>query len=157
MRTSATWPVTWRHRGAGNGLTVTTDANVFIRGVLHVLDRPAQAALVQNLREIVGARGTVFLVETNFRGNPVEYEAHLGGTIRSIPAPLERAIRELPMPGRFGPAERAAVMPPETWELVEDGPTTIRTNSTSAAAGTSLVPGYYSVLRPRAAAAASAV
>jgi SAM-dependent methyltransferase len=135
--------------GAGAGLMGPTDANVFIRGVLHVLTRADQAALMGNLRELLGDRGTVFLAETNFQGNPVEYVTHLGATTRAIPAPLERAIRELPMPGHFGPAERAKAMPPQAWELVEDGPATIEANPMTSAAGASMIPGYYAVLRAR--------
>lgn len=133
--------------GAGQGFD--GGANVFIRGVLHVLDPADQAALVANLRVLVGERGTVFLAETNFAGNPVEYVAHLGATTREIPAPLERAIRGLPMPGRFGPAERARVLPPSAWDLLEDGAATIETNPATGVAGHSRVPGYYAVLRPR--------
>ncbi|UZX05243.1 class I SAM-dependent methyltransferase [Arthrobacter sp. CDRTa11] len=135
--------------GAGKGLAGATDANVFIRGVLHVLNPSDQAALVENLREIVGTTGAVFLAETNFQGNPVEYVSHLGATSRAIPAPLERAIRELPMPGHFGPVERARAMPADVWELLEDGPVTIETNPMTAVTGASLVPGYFAVLRAR--------
>jgi hypothetical protein len=135
--------------GAGAGLAGSTDANVFIRGVLHVLEPADQAALVDNLRDLVGSRGAVFLAETNFQGNPVEYVTHLGATRDAIPAPLERAIRELPMPGHFGPAERSRALPPEVWELLEDGPATIETNPVTGNADASRVPGYFAVLKPR--------
>ena len=124
-------------------------ANVFIRGVLHVLDAGDQAALVENLRLLAGERGTVFLAETNFQGNPVDYVTHLGATTNSIPAPLERAIRGLPMPGRFGPEERQRVLPSAAWELLEDGEVAIETNPATGVDGRSRVPGYYAVLRPR--------
>ncbi|WP_258806387.1 class I SAM-dependent methyltransferase [Pseudarthrobacter sp. NS4] len=124
-------------------------ANVFIRGVLHVLDPADQAALVENLHPLAGTRGTVFLAETNFQGNPVEYVSHLGATSRSIPAPLELAIRGLPMPGRFGPEERSRALPPTAWELVEDGAVAIETNPATGVEGQGRVPGYYAVLRPR--------
>jgi SAM-dependent methyltransferase len=135
--------------GAGAGLVGPTDANVFIRGVLHVLDEADQAALVANLGDLVGSRGTVFLAETNFPGNPVEYVTHLGATLRTIPAPLERAIRGLPMPGRFGPAERSKVMPPDAWVLVEDGSATIEANPMTTSKAASLIPGYFAVVRAR--------
>jgi SAM-dependent methyltransferase len=125
------------------------EANVFIRGVLHVLGAADQAALAENLRLLVGQRGSVFLAETNFQGNPVEYVSHLGATSRSIPAPLERAIRGLPMPGRFGPEERSRALPPTAWQLVEDGPVAIETNPATGISGQGRVPGYYAVLRPR--------
>jgi SAM-dependent methyltransferase len=134
--------------GAGSGL-VGTDANVFVRGVLHVLDPADQAALMENLRQLVGVRGTVFLAETNFQGNPVKYVSHLGASVRDIPAPLELAIRKLPMPGHFGPAELARVMPQDRWALVEDGAVTIETNPLMDAAGDSRVPGYFAVLKAR--------
>ncbi|MCU1516062.1 MAG: Methyltransferase type 12 [Pseudarthrobacter sp.] len=140
------------HNGSGPaiaGPAGPAGANVFIRGVLHVLEPADQVALVENLRQLAGSRGTVFLAETNFQGNPVEYVTHLGATIDAIPAPLERAIRELPMPGHFGPAERSRAMPPDAWELLEDGPAVIETNPMTGDASASLVPGYFAVLRPR--------
>lgn len=133
--------------GAYAGLVEATDSNVFIRGVLHVLDTADQAALLTNLRRLVGIRGHVFLAETNFNGNPVEYVSHLGASRRSIPAPLELAIRKLPMPGRFGPDELARVMPADQWTLVADGPATIETNPLMDADGDSRVPGYFAVLK----------
>jgi SAM-dependent methyltransferase len=135
--------------GAAAGLAGERGANVFIRGVFHVLSTDNQLALVENLRLLAGRRGTVFLAETNFQGNPVDYVSHLGATTRGIPEPLERAIRELPMPGRFGPAERARVLPDETWELLEDGAVAIQTNPMTDVAAQSLIPGYYAVARPR--------
>lgn len=135
--------------GAAAGLADAPGANIFIRGVLHVLNTDDQLALVENLRLLAGRRGTLFLAETNFQGNPVEYVSHLGATTRGIPAPLERAIRELPMPGKFGPAERAQVLPDEAWELLEDGTAAIETNQMTDIAAQSLIPGYYAVARPR--------
>lgn len=124
-------------------------ANVFIRGVLHVLAPADQAAMAENLRLLAGDGGTVFLAETNFHGNPVEYVSHLGATTRSIPAPLERAIRGLPMPGHFGPRERSRALPPDGWELLEDGPVVIETNPVTGVEGQNRVPGYVAALRPR--------
>jgi SAM-dependent methyltransferase len=124
-------------------------ANVFIRGVLHVLDPAHQTAMVGNLRTLVGRRGTVFMAETNFQGNPVEYVTHLGATTRGIPAPLELAIRGLPMPGHFGPEERERAFPASAWELLEDGHVAIETNPVTGVPGQDRVPGYYAVVRPR--------
>jgi len=123
-------------------------ANVFIRGVLHVLDPGHQTALVENLRVLTGLGGTVFMAETNFQGNPVDYVSHLGATTRGIPAPLELAIRGLPMPGHFGPEERERVFPASAWELLEDGHVAIETNPATGVPGQDRVPGYYAVVRP---------
>lgn len=133
---------------ASGGLAHHDGANVFIRGVLHVLTPADQVALVGNVRLLAGTRGTVFLAETNFQGNPVDYVSHLGATAGNIPAPLERAIRGLPMPGHFGPAERSRILPGDAWELLEDGAVAIETNPMTNDPARSLVPGYYAVMRP---------
>lgn len=127
----------------------TGNANVFIRGVLHVLDRNGQAALAANLLPVVGARGGVFLAETNFPGTPVDYVSHLGATRKSIPAPLEGAIRGLPMPGRFGATQRAKAFPTADWSLVRDGSASIETRPLSNPTSPDLIPGYYALLRAR--------
>lgn len=131
------------------GMADDGGANVFIRGVLHVLETADQLALVRNLQALAGSRGAVFMAETNFQGNPLEYVSHLGATARGIPAPLELAIRGLPMPGHFGPDERRKVFPPSAWELLEDGDVVIRTNPVTGVPGQDRVPGYYAVVRPR--------
>jgi SAM-dependent methyltransferase len=125
-------------------------ANVFIRGVLHVLRERDRFALAENARAIIGAGGRVFLAETDFQGNAVDYVSHLGATLRSIPAPLEGAIRGLPMPGHFGPKERSLAFPADRWELIEDGPTTIETVPLSSPTRADRIPGYFAVLKARA-------
>ncbi|MFE4543880.1 methyltransferase domain-containing protein [Arthrobacter sp. NPDC056727] len=127
----------------------TGEANIFIRGVLHVLKRPAQAALAAQLHPIAGRRGRLFLAETDFRGNPVQYVSHLGATVQSIPGPLERAIRALPMPGRFGAEQRRRAFPEASWDVVEDGPVTIETRPLTSADRPEQIPGYFAVLQAR--------
>jgi SAM-dependent methyltransferase len=125
------------------------EANIFIRGVLHVLKRRAQAALARQLHPLAGRRGRVFLAETNFRGNPIQYVSHLGATLHSIPGPLERAIRALPMPGRFGAEQRRRAFPEATWDVVEDGPVTIETRPLASDDCPEQIPGYFAVLQAR--------
>ncbi|MEI2278521.1 class I SAM-dependent methyltransferase [Paenarthrobacter ilicis] len=125
------------------------DANVFIRGVLHVLDAKGRAALAANMLPVVGERGAVFLAETNFPGTPVDYVSHLGATRKSIPAPLEWAIRGLPMPGRFGAKQRSAAFTTSDWNLVEDGSAGIETRPLTNPETPDVIPGYFAVLRAR--------
>ncbi|MDB5244097.1 MAG: methyltransferase type 12 [Spirosoma sp.] len=81
-------------------------ANVFVRGVSHVLKPGKQACLAANLRTVIGNSGRVFLAETNFRGNSLAYLDHLGATRQSVPGQLQRALKNLPRPGHFGARER---------------------------------------------------
>ena len=97
-------------------------ANVFVRGVFHILSPADRVAMARNLLPLVGTRGCVFLAETNFRGSALSYLESLGATARSIPEPLERAMRDLPRPGHFGADERSVAFPPADWELLDDGP-----------------------------------
>lgn len=123
------------------------EVNVFLRGVLHVLDEADQAALARNIKDLVGVRGRVFLAETDFQGNAVDYVSHLGATLRSIPAPLESAIRGLPMPGHFGAPERRRTFPDSEWEVLDEGATFIETVPLQDASTPKLIPGYYAALR----------
>ena len=106
---------------------IGTDANVFVRGVFHILDPAGRAALARTLHPVVGTRGRVFLAETDFRGSQLGYLEHLGATATHIPAPLERAIADLPRPGHFGEPERVVAFPASAWSVVADGPTDIET------------------------------
>jgi SAM-dependent methyltransferase len=124
------------------------DANVFIRGVLHVLDPDGRAALARTAHTIVGRRGRVFLAETNFQGTQLGYVRQLGATLAHIPRPLARAISDLPRPGHFGRAERVTAFPDAEWSVIADGPTDIQTIPLSDSMPT-VVPGYFALLAPK--------
>ena len=136
--------------GATAGLaSECAPANVFVRGVFHILDSGARIELARNLLPLTGATGRVFLAETDFRGSGLKYLTNLGATPRWIPEPLERAIRDLPQPGHFGPTERSASFDSATWELIVDGPTVIDTIPLRGSTEPERIPGYYAVLAPR--------
>jgi SAM-dependent methyltransferase len=121
--------------------------NVFVRGVLHVLPPESRARMASNLRSAVGG-GRVFLAETDFPGSPLEYVERLGAVPGYIPAGLRRAIAGLPVPGRFGAAEREAAFPGDQWELLADGPAVIQA-APAESADVTAIPGYFAVLQPR--------
>ncbi len=136
--------------GAGKALRAQIgEANVFIRGVLHVLDEDARTALAENLYAITGQKGRIFLAETNFQGSALDYVHHLGATLQSIPKPLERAIRSLPMPGQFGPTECRSTFNPDAWQILDEGPTTIETVPLLNKNQPESIPGYFSILSTR--------
>jgi 2-polyprenyl-3-methyl-5-hydroxy-6-metoxy-1,4-benzoquinol methylase len=136
--------------GATAGLSEEFGAvNIFVRGVFHILNPADRAVMARNLLPLVGARGRVFLAETNFRGSSLGYLESLGAKARSIPEPLERAIRDLPRPGHFGAQERSVTFPPVDWELLDDGPTVIETIPLRGPTEPELIPGYYAVLAAR--------
>ncbi len=125
------------------------DCNVFVRGVFHVVDPASHAALANTLRSLVGQQGRVFLVETNFRGNSLDYISRLGASPGRIPRPLELAIGGLPKPGHFGSGERQAAFDDGAWKVLEDGAVTIDAVAMQEKGQPEQIPGYYAALAPR--------
>lgn len=121
-------------------------ANVFVRGVFHVLKPDKQAALAANIRTVVGGKGRAFIAETNFPGNSLEYLAELGATRGSMPRQLQRALENLPRPGRFGAHERHAVFPDADWQLIDDGPVSIEVVPMKSKSVPQRVPGYFALM-----------
>jgi SAM-dependent methyltransferase len=123
--------------------------NVFVRGVFHVLTPTERAAVARNLLPLVGTTGRVILTETNYRGGSLGYLHHLGATAGHIPGPLQRAIRTIPQPGRFGPEERQQTFPTADWTLISDGPTDVQTIPLRGTTEPEHIPGYYAILATR--------
>lgn len=121
-------------------------ANVFVRGVFHVLKPDKQAAMAANIRTVVGSKGRAFIAETNFPGNSLEYLAELGATRGSMPRQLQRALENLPRPGRFGAQERHAAFPDADWQLIDDGPVSIEVVPMKSQAVPQRVPGYFALM-----------
>ncbi len=136
--------------GAAAGLARELgDANVFVRGVLHVLSRRRQRRLVRSVEALLGTRGRVYLVETNNPGGALSYLQALGATAGHIPGPLRQAISTLPKPGHFGPAQRARVFPAGRWSVVAEGSAAVLTVPMEPGGAPGAVPGYWAVLARR--------
>ena len=136
--------------GATKGLArQQAPANVFVRGVFHILSPSARIEMAKNLIPLTGTKGRVFLSETNFRGNSLEYLELLGATPLWVPEPLQRAIRDLPRPGHFGAEETATTFPAGDWEMLADGASVIETIPLRSPGMPETIPGYYAVMAPR--------
>ncbi len=127
------------------------DANVFIRGVLHVLDAPARRRLATNVHSLVGTTGTVLVAETNYPGPPLGYLESLGAGPRGLPHPLARAVASgLPRPQPFGVAELEDCFSPARWDRVlVDDHAEITAIPMQRANVPESIPALVAVLRPR--------
>lgn len=125
------------------------DANVFVRGVFHVLSRRRQRALAESVRTLLGTGGRLYLVESNVPGGALSYLRGLGASGRGIPGPLRQAIETLPKPGHFGPPQMGKVFPGRYWTVVADGATTLDTAPAAPWLPPVPVPAYWAVLGPR--------
>ena len=121
------------------------EANVFIRGVLHVLGADEQRAVATTMSALLGSRGRALIAETDFRAGVLAYLAHLGATPRHIPEPLRQAIMKLPRPHHFGQPERTRTFPADTWQLLLERPGDIAVVPTRGDEP-EIVPGYVAVL-----------
>lgn len=68
------------------------DSNVYVRGVFHLLNHKQRLTMVQNIGDILGERGTLYLLETNHEGNPLDFLSDLGARPGSMPAPVLRVV-----------------------------------------------------------------
>jgi SAM-dependent methyltransferase len=103
-------------------------ANAYIRGVLHVLPREEQRVAVDNLRALVGEKGTIYLVETDFAGDPLDHLEYQGATAGTIPEPLRLCIASgVRPPAHFSEREVDDLFPPSGWDRLAGGPTVLHT------------------------------
>jgi SAM-dependent methyltransferase len=137
--------------GEGAGADLADDlgpTNVVIRGVLHVLGRDQRRRAIAALARVLGDRGTLVMLETNWPGDALGYLEHLGGRGGRLPPAVDRLVRNgLPRPSSVGPEQLVVLFPAPGWIVVDSGPVDIaavRTRRTDVA-GT--IPGFGAVLR----------
>ncbi|WP_437734580.1 methyltransferase domain-containing protein [Sorangium sp. So ce1335] len=137
--------------GAGARLGAEVGAaNVFVRGLFHTLDAAQRGRLAESCRALVGERGTLLLVETDFPGSALAYLEFLGARGGDYPAPLLRCLEAgLPPPSRFGARELALCFPEASWEHVEAGSAELRSAAMRPGQTSTRIPAFFAVLRAR--------
>src|SRR5215472_17474099 len=124
------------------------ESNVFMRGVFHIFDAAQRERAVANLRDLTGARGVVYLAETNYTGDPLDQLVAQGATPTSMPEPLRKCIAAGVRPPRhFGDAQLADLFPSTYWETVESGPMTMDGVPLTAKDEFESIPGFYAIVR----------
>lgn len=124
------------------------EANVFMRGVLHIIDAEQRRRVAANLRDVIGQRGVVYFAETNYAGDPLDQLVVQGATPTKMPGPLRKCIAAgLRPPRHFGEGQLAALFPPAYWETLDSGPTTMVGVPLSAKDKFESIPGFYAVVR----------
>jgi SAM-dependent methyltransferase len=124
------------------------DANVHIRGVLHVLDDEARRAVAGNIAALLGERGTLYLCETNHTGDPLDYLLDQGARPTRLPPLVHRLIRAgVRAPRRFGPEEVAQVFPEDAWLVVEQGATEVYGVPLEPGGPVQRIPAWFAVVR----------
>jgi SAM-dependent methyltransferase len=129
-------------------LTELGPANVVVRGVFHVLSPADRHRAAAALTRVLAGRGSLLLLETNWRGDLLGYLEHLGARAGRLPAALGRLVENhVPRPAAFGPRELAATFPTERWLTVAEGPVEIIPVHSLGSDAPDTIPGYHAVLR----------
>jgi SAM-dependent methyltransferase len=126
------------------------EANIFMRGVLHVLDPKRRAVAIENMRGALGKRGVLYLSESSIDGDPLDHLVLQGATPTSMPEPVRRCIEAgVRPPSRFGEAEIREYFPDAAWEILESGPMAMYTLPLRTPDQTEALPSYFALVRRR--------
>jgi len=125
------------------------DVNVFIRGVLHILEPAHCAMMVGNVRAMVGRHGVLYFLETNVEGSPLDYLETLGARVGAIPLPLRRCLESgLAAPRHFGERQLDELVRHHAWQALTSGVTDIYAVPLGIGGEVARIPGFFAVLRP---------
>lgn len=126
------------------------EANVFMRGVLHVLDPKRRAVAIENIRAALGPRGVFYLSESNIHGDPLDHMVLQGATPTYLPEPVRKVIAAgVRPPSRFGDAEVRAYFPGAAWEILSSGPTVMYTLPLRTRDEIEALPSHFALARRR--------
>jgi SAM-dependent methyltransferase len=137
--------------GAGEALAAELgEANVYIRGVLHIVEHERRVALLSNARRLLGSRGVLYYLETDFRGDLLDYMRSLGARPGDIPGPLRRCLAYgLNRPSHFGAVEHGVYFPAGEWETLASGPADVHAVPRHGGGPPERIAGHFAVVRPR--------
>jgi hypothetical protein len=125
------------------------DVNVHVRGVLHVLSDDQRRAAVGTIAALLGARGTLYVCETDQAGDPLDYLIAQGARPTHLPPPVRRLIRSgVRAPRHLGPDELAGLFPPSAWRVQAQGRTHMYAVPVQPGGPPQKIPARYAVLRP---------
>lgn len=126
------------------------DANVFVRGVFHVLTPPEVQAAASTIETLLGTRGVLLFQETAFPGSALDYIESLTKQGQALPAPLGRCIESgLRPPRHFSAAELDRFFPAERWDRLAAEPVEVHAVAMNTPNNHQVIPGFFAALKPR--------
>ena len=124
------------------------EANVHIRGVLHVIDDDQRRVVADTVAALLGRRGTLYLCETNHTGDTLDYLVAQGARPTHLPAVVRRLIRSgVRAPRHFGPAQLAESFPVPAWHVLAQGPTVLYGVPVEPSGDLKRIPALFAVMR----------
>ena len=124
------------------------DANVYMRGVLHVVQRKDRTRFAESLAILLGEKGTLYQIEISLCA--LDYFRALPGDSPSgLPRHVHKVIRTGAMSVGFDPEDRPLVYPDSHWEVLAHGEDVTIKTIVLPYGEAGRVPANYLVLRPR--------
>ena len=124
------------------------DVNIYMRTVLHVVQRKDRSVFAESLATLLGEKGTLYQIELALCA--LDYFRTLPGNSPSgLPSHVHNVIRTGATSVGFDPKERPDVYPDDRWQLIEMSDQ-VTINTVPLAHGEEgRVPASYMILRPR--------
>ena len=120
------------------------DANLYMRAVLHQLSPADHAAAVLSIERLLGATGTLYLIELSSAAEP--FFAKLIQEYGPPPG-LARVFQHQITPGMLQDNALESLFPPNRFTLLDTGPSHIRSVHSLPSGDMVEVPAFYAVLR----------
>jgi SAM-dependent methyltransferase len=124
------------------------DVNIYMRGVLHVLQDEDKPRFAESLAILLGQWGTLYQIELSVRA--LDYFRALPGNSPSgLPSHVHNIIRTGATSVGFDPIQRPQVYPDSRWEVIDWGDQVTIKTIPLYHGDEGQVPASYFILRPR--------
>lgn len=124
------------------------DANVYIRGVLHVIAAADRRRFAESLEILLGERGTLYDIELR-PGALLLFRSLPGDSSSGLPRLVHNVVRHGVRPHGFDLCQRRRYFPDDRWQVLEQGSEVTINTVPLDPGGESLVPACYMILRPQ--------
>lgn len=102
------------------------DVNIYMRTVLHVIQRKDRKVFAESIGILLGEKGTLYQIELALCA--LDYFRTLPGNSPSgLPSHVHNVIKTGATSVGFDPKDRPEVYPDEKWQVIAEGPDTIKT------------------------------
>lgn len=96
------------------------DMNVYMRGVLHVIQKPDRANFVASLQSLLGQNGILYQIELTGAALPY-FRALPGDSLSGLPRLLHKVVEHGIMPIGFELKDAAKLFRQNAWHIVAKG------------------------------------
>lgn len=129
------------------------DVNVYIRTVLHVIQKVDRPRFVESLRILLGERGVLYQLELTSKSLGALRALPVKGKF-GLPPLVEKVVEHGAVPVGFDAHERISLFPEDRWELLKEEPDVPVRTIPMVHGKEAVLPGTYLIVRSRPAIAA---